>query len=222
MLCLICAAQVKAGEPLNTVTLNQIGEDDEGWLYPTSGDPYLVFDARSVEISEANYLKIQTRTKHVLNRHLYMELFYATESHGFSEKKKGFYIQPLSVSDTVQNTVYLNLGEFLQVMEESGEHISVLRLDIDPRGLTKDFRFQCTMRVLKTLPDETDHVTIIHPPYLSRHVMTGNVFAYASKHAFREFFHKLMRDPLFIVLYALALGLPLMLLVYTVRRKPNA
>lgn len=188
---------------LEVASSNQIELSSDGWMKPTSGDPYLVFNSNGIPIEQAQYLKITFQAKHVRNRYSYVELFTVTETHGFSEEMKGFYIQPFNVKSEEPYTTILNLSEFMTVMGETGKILQLVRVDLDPVLSEQDFKFKCSLEIIQALPQKSQNIdrVSIHPPYLSRHVMDPKISSYVISCLVRDFFHKFTRDWLFLIIY---------------------
>ena len=162
---------------------NQVSIDGEGWIHPTSGDPYVIFFAGSVDPDTHPVLEIEAEGRNVLNRHSYAELFWATEQRGFSEEFKGFYIIPFS-PDKKPKSVYLNFNEFIKALGDTSKSIDLIRLDLEPSLMETDFECRFKLRWLtKTEVDElSQKIEPIHPPFLSRYLFKPSIIKYTTSH----------------------------------------
>lgn len=207
-------------QTLSLVTKNQMEVDSDGWLRATSGDPYLVYSTQNRRIGDVEALLIRIQAKHVLNRHLYIEMFWATNSHGFSEAKKGFYIQPFNVKAEEEIPVVLNLGTFLNVMGENpDDKIELVRIDFDPRIAGQDFGAKVEISLIDhgEYPEDA-RIMKIHPPYIGRHAIDRKIFIYTIKSLVADIWAKFWRDPIFLVLYlGSVLGI-IVAIIYLIRK----
>ena len=209
--CLLGACASVTAVNLPTAVINEIESGADGWMRAVSGDPYITFQTGDIPVESVRYLRIKMAGKHVLNRHLYVELFWATETHGYTEEKKGFYVQPFPVGGEEPIEVLLNFGEFLEVMGDSGTRLQLIRLDLDPEMRNQDFQFQVDLEILQDAPADTAEMRFlrIHPPYLSQYLMDWRIFRYTLGCLVLDFLHKVFRDPLFLLLYLPGLAIPI-------------
>jgi len=200
---------------------NDVAIDGEGWIHPTSGDPYLIFRSGSVDPTSYPVLMVEVEGKNVLNRHTYTELFWATEQHGFSEEFKGFYIVPFS-PDKKPEAVYLNFHEFLMALGDTSKSIDLIRLDLEPSLRETDFECRFKLRWVTTEEVASGSLDVIpiHPPFLSRYLLKPGIIEYTTYHLSRDILHRTFRDWLFVILYFGSLSL-IVFLLWKWRKPPN-
>ena len=189
--------------------LNSVERLEDGWMKITGGDPFVTFNCANIELSKVKAVRFLISGMNVRNRHSYTEFFWATDAHGYTEEYKGFFIAPYAIRSGGEKKVVVNFDEFTKAIGETGNHLQWVRIDFDKSISTEDFRFKCTMELLPEIPQKTkDEVAInLHPPYLSRYLFKADLFAYTMKNLVADFFTRLFRDWLFLILYMLMLGL---------------
>ncbi len=199
---------------------NNVSIDAEGWIHPTDGDPYVMFRADGIDPEQFPILKIEVEGKHVLNRHSYAELFWATEQRGFSEEYKGFYVIPFSHKQT-PIPVYLNFRDFIRALGDTSQRIDIIRLDLEPSLRETDFecRFKLQWLTAEDAAKLSSPVTAIHPPFLSRYLMKSTVIHYTLSQLTRDILQRIVRDWLFLVLYGGSIAV-LLFLIWRTRKAP--
>ena len=203
---------------------NSVERLENGWMRITGGDPYVIFNCANTPISDVKAVRITFSGKNVKNRHSYTELFWATDAHGYSEEYKGFFIAPYTVISGDSRSVILNFGEFLEAIGESGKRLHSLRIDWDKSIAVPQFQFQCTIELLKEMPssEEGEASIVLHPSYLSRYLFKAHLFGYTIRHLVADFFTRVFRDGVFLLMYVITLGVTMCGMVVFRRKRMSA
>lgn len=197
---------------------NDVSIDNDGWIHPTAGDPYVVFNSNSSNPDDYPVLAVKIAGQYVMNRHVYSEIFWATEQINFSEQYKGFFIIPFS-PDKKPITSYLNFGDFIRAIGDGSQHINLVRIDLDPRLSETDFKCQMSLKWMTLKEAEEYNITPIHPPYLSRFLKSDSIIKYSFNYLWKDMLNKFFRDWLFLVLYLGAIGI-ILILLWMFRKQP--
>jgi hypothetical protein len=194
---LVAAGFSHAAMPLHAT--NDVEDIGDGWYRITGGDPYLVFHTVGSEVSPDLRLEAIIEAKHLPNRHQYIEWFYATEKHGFSEEFKAFAIKPFSATGHALPQVY-PLGRFIAALADSSERIDLVRIDFEPELRKTDVQFRLRLRWLEP-NEEFGREAAMHPPYLSRFLLKPATIQYTLRHLGHDVLRRVFRDWLFVLLY---------------------
>ncbi|MEQ9822995.1 MAG: hypothetical protein ABQ298_01275 [Puniceicoccaceae bacterium] len=192
------ALPIRAELPLHTS--NDVQVDESGWVRPIAGDPYLVLRAGEINPDTHPVLEITIEGRHVLNRHLYAEIFWAGELRGFSEEFKGYYLVPFSPNGEPL-AVQLNFRDFLRALGDESKRIDLIRIDLNPSLMQTDFQCRIHVRWIDAESAASFSTTSLHPPYLSRFLMKPKVLSYVSQQLVSDIFHRITRDWLFLLLW---------------------
>ncbi|MDD4350491.1 MAG: hypothetical protein PHF70_15390 [Opitutales bacterium] len=192
---LAVALQAQTGE-FALVTVNDIETDAEGWMRVSAGDPYLVFSVGDPSILDMAHVNVRFESRDALSDLSYTEWFWATGSHGFSEAFKGFAILRTDAGESADDYQQIEIGRFLRRYESPDDKLSVLRMDIMP-GFVGSFRIHVSGAVEKMPSKLVD----MHPTYIGTHLFNGKLLKMASGRILPDFFGRLIKDPLFAVLY---------------------
>jgi hypothetical protein len=197
---LAAALQAQTGD-FGLVTVNDIETDADGWMRVSAGDPYLVFDVGNPSILDMALVNVRFESRDALSDLSYTEWFWATGSHGFSEAFKGFAILRTDAGDSADDYQQVEMGRFLRRYESPGDTLSVLRMDIMP-GFVGSFRIHMSGAVEKVPSKLVD----MHPTYIGTHLFDGRLLRMASGRIIPDFVGRIIKDPLFAVLYFGSVG----------------
>jgi hypothetical protein len=194
---LVTAEVSHAAMPLHAS--NDVEAIGDGWYRITGGDPHLVFRAVGTQVTPDLSLEAVIESRHLPNRHQYIEWFYATEKHGFSEEFKAFTIFPFSPKGTPLPQVY-RLGYFLSVLGDASERIDLVRIDFEPELRKTDVQFRVALRWLES-GEMSVKSSDLHPPYLSRFLLKPETIRYTISNLASNILQRTFRDWLFVVFY---------------------
>jgi hypothetical protein len=159
------------------------------------GDPHLILDVSGSGLGEDSLLSFKMDPKEQpVKLFSYIEIFWATDSHGFNEQHKAFFLHPY------RETSYLDLAARIASLGDSVESVHALRIDFQYPFET-DFELRlsilpksmATSRKLTTLRYTTD-------PY---HIQTADIAHQTVMLAVNDFFTRVFGDWAFTILYML-------------------
>ena len=207
---------VKAIDPgIQLARMNSIGVFD-GRFKVLNGDPYFVFDLGKdgLELEQMDQLWIDIELTDHPQDFLYFETYWATDTHGYSEAYKAFFLYPLKPEKSGNIApVIVNIRERIQIVEPSVTTLRGLRLDLQ-YPLKAPFKLQ--IRPIEQGTDPTNskaRAIALKYTIVPQMLNEGETFKFALKSAFREFSERLMGDPWFSIPFILILtGLGLLLI----------